>query len=73
MCSGKRKLYKLFLNDKKNWNPVIKYSICNGEKVAGFQHIHTGDFKEECLIRSEKELQEFKAKYGIAGEVEKIY
>ena len=69
----KKKTLQTISYDKENWAPVIKCSICNGEKVAGFRHLHTGDFKEECLIRSENELQEFKAKYGIAGEVEKIY
>ena len=69
----KKKTLQTISYDKENWKPVLKCSICNGEKVAGFQHLHTGDFKEECLIRGEKELQEFKAKYGIVGEMEKIY
>ena len=59
--------------DKENWKPVIKCSICNGEQVAGFKNIHTNEFKEECLLRNSAELQEFKTKYGILGDVEKIY
>lgn len=52
--------------DRENWKPVLKCSICNGEQVAGFKNIHTGEFKEECLIRSGSELEEFKQKYGIS-------
>ena len=69
----KKKTIQTISYDKENWKPVLKCSICNGEKVAGFRNLHTGEFKEESMIRSEKELQDFKAKYGIAGEVEKIY
>lgn len=51
--------------DRENWRPVLKCSICNGERVAGFKNIHTGEFKEECFIRDDRELEEFKQKYGI--------
>lgn len=51
--------------DRENWKPVLKCSICNGERVAGFKNIHTGEFREESFIRSEAELQDFKRKYGI--------
>ena len=37
--------------DRENWKPVLKCSICNGEQVAGFKNIHTGEFKEEIFIR----------------------
>lgn len=52
--------------DRENWRPVLKCSICNGEQVAGFKNIHTGEFKEECFIQSSAELEEFKKKYGIS-------
>lgn len=58
--------------DRENWRPVLKCSICNGEQVAGFKNIHTGEFKEECLIQSSSELEEFKQKYGIS-EITKEY
>lgn len=51
--------------DRENWRPVLRCSICNGEKVAGFKNIHTGEFREESFIRDEAELQEFMEKYGI--------
>ena len=69
----KKKTLQTISYDKENWKPVLKCSICNGERVAGFRNHHTGEFKEECMIRGEKELQEFKEKYGIVDEVEKIY
>lgn len=59
--------------DSENWMPVLKCSICNGEQVAGFKNIHTGAFKEDVLIRNNRELQEFKEKYGITEEIGKIY
>ena len=58
--------------DKENLKPVIRASICNGEQVAGFKNIHTGEFKEEIFIRSFEELEAFKQKYGIE-EIPKEY
>ncbi len=51
--------------DKENWRPVLKCSICNGEQVAGFKNIHTGEFREESFIRNDGELEAFKRRYGI--------
>jgi hypothetical protein len=44
---------------------VIRSSICTGEKTAGFKSKADGSFKEVMLIRSQKDLDEFKAKYNI--------
>lgn len=51
--------------DKENWKPVLKCSICNGEQVAGFKNIHTGEFKEAAFIANSRELEKFKQRYGI--------
>ena len=59
--------------DSINTRPVIKASICNGEQVVGFRNIHTGVFEEVMLIKNEADLCEFKERYGITGEIEKIY
>lgn len=59
--------------DPETERPAIKCSICNGELVAGFITIATGEFKDIMLIRSESDLAEFKKKYGISGDIEKIY
>ncbi|MDE6054374.1 MAG: aspartate dehydrogenase [Lachnospiraceae bacterium] len=51
--------------DKENQIPILKCSICNGEQVAGFKDIHTGKFEEVMLIRNDRDLEEFKEKYGV--------
>lgn len=51
--------------DKENQKPVIRASICTGEKVAGFQNIHTGKFVDIMLIRTPHDLEEFRRLYGI--------
>lgn len=55
--------------DKENQKPVIRSSICTGEKTAGFQDIRTGKFTEVMLIRTSSDLEEFRRLYGI-GESE---
>lgn len=58
--------------DRESLKPVLRCSICSGEQVAGFKNIHTGKFEEVMLIRNEKELEEFKKRYGIS-KMEKEY
>ena len=59
--------------DKENKRPVIKASICNGEQVAGLKDIHTGKIEEVMLIRSQADLENFKAMYGIDEAITKEY
>lgn len=59
--------------DAENKKPAIKASICTGEKVAGFRDIHSGKFEDIQLIRSDKDLEEFRKTYGIDGDIETIY
>ena len=59
--------------DKENKKPVIKASICNGERVAGFKDIHTGKIEEVMLIKSPADLEKFKVIYGIKEEITKEY
>lgn len=60
--------------DQENQKPVIRSSICTGEKVAGFQDIHTGKFTEVMLIRTSGDLEEFCRLYGIGvGEISTHY
>lgn len=51
--------------DRENQRPVIRSSICNGERVAGFRDIHTGRFTELMVIRSDRDMDEFLKKYGV--------
>ena len=59
--------------DHENKKPIIRASICTGEQVAGFKDLHTGAFEEIMLIRNNDDLAAFKERYGIEGEIEKIY
>lgn len=51
--------------DRENLKPVIRSSICTGEKVAGFHNVHSGSFTEIMLIRTSGDLEEFRRLYGI--------
>ena len=53
--------------------PVIRSSICTGEKSAGFQDLKTGHFIEVSLIRGQGDLDAFKAAYGIEGDIPTVY
>ena len=44
---------------------VVRASICNGERVAGFKDRETGHFTEVMLIRSDADLEKFKKMYGV--------
>lgn len=59
--------------DREHKKPVIKASICNGEKVAGFKDVRTGKIEEVMLIKGEADLKKFKSLYGIEGEITKEY
>ena len=52
--------------DKEQLKPVIKSSICTGEKVAGFKDLQTGKFTEVMLIRDSKDMDIFLEKYDIS-------
>jgi len=45
--------------------PVIRSSICTGEKMAGFKNRKTGHFKEVMLIRSPEDLKRFQKIYEL--------
>ncbi len=67
------KLFKIFrekpeetqLFPPEEYTPVIRSSICTGEKVAGFKSKKDGHFYEVMLIRSEKDLEDFKREYRV--------
>lgn len=46
--------------------PVIRASICTGEKVAGFKDEKTGKFEDLQVIRNDRDLRSFMKKYGVA-------
>lgn len=51
--------------DKTKQKPIIRASICTGEKVAGFKDLATGQFSEIMLIRNDGDLYEFMQSYGV--------
>lgn len=56
--------------DKTGKIPVIRASICTGERTAGFKDEATGRFTEVMLIRTDADFQEFLRAYGVSeGEV----
>ena len=55
------------------FEPVLRSSICTGEKVAGFRDRETGRFTEVALLRSEGDLAAFRQKYGITEDMPTIY
>ncbi|MCM1232179.1 MAG: aspartate dehydrogenase [Ruminococcus flavefaciens] len=54
--------------DRENLRPIIRASICTGEKVAGFRDVRTGKFTEIMLIRGDVDMAEFLDTYGISPE-----
>ncbi|MBQ4424294.1 MAG: aspartate dehydrogenase [Lachnospiraceae bacterium] len=71
MFGQKRKETKTY--DPALLTPAIRSSICTGEKAAGFTEKATGRFREVMLIRDERDLAEFRRRYGIEEEIETIY
>ncbi len=61
------------LYDVEKKEPIIKASICNGEQVVGFRDIESGEFHEVMFIRNNDELESFKRRYRIQGDIKKIY
>ena len=59
--------------DRDRLKPVIRSSICTGEKVACFKNLETGRLEEVMLIRGESDLEAFRARYGITEPIETIY
>lgn len=51
--------------DPKTQYPAIRASICTGEKVAGFRDRKSGKFTEVMLIRSQKDIEQFKEAYHV--------
>ncbi|MDE7331270.1 MAG: aspartate dehydrogenase [Lachnospiraceae bacterium] len=63
---GKEKLAAEY--DKEGKKPVIRASICTGEKTAGFRNVKTGQIEELMLITGEKDLERFMELYGVERE-----
>ncbi len=62
---GRSKKKKTETFDKTGKIPVIRSSICTGEKVAGFKDGQTGHFTEMTCIKTDADFQSFLSEYGI--------
>lgn len=59
--------------DKTGKKPVIRTSICTGERVAGFRD-ESGHVEELMLITGDKDLERFMRTYQVRQEeIEKIW
>ena len=54
--------------DRTVKKPVIRSSICTGEKVAGFKNLSTGKFEDIMLIRDDADMKSFLKLYGVSPE-----
>ena len=52
----------------EDWEPVIRSSICTGEKVACMRRRGSGELREIQLIRSPADLRQFCEQYGVSEE-----
>lgn len=60
--------------DRARKRPVIRASICTGEKTACLQDRRTGKLEEVMLIRTPEDLREFLESYGVTEEeLETVY
>lgn len=71
---GKKKASPRLSYDSVRLRPVIKSSICTGERVAGFVDNESGRFEDIMLVRGEEDLQKFCDLYGLkSDEIGKIW
>ena len=64
MLLKKKKVQTVSYDPDKQY-PVVRSSICTGEKVAGFKDRESGHFTDVMLISSDADLERFKQLYGI--------
>jgi hypothetical protein len=58
--------------DRSLYTPVIRASICTGERALGFVGVEDKVFHEVCVVNSEKDIQIFKETYHV-DELDVIY
>ena len=63
--SRKKKLPEPSPYPPERYEPVLRSSICTGEKTAGFKNKKDGHFVEVMVIRSSEDERRFKEIYGL--------
>lgn len=58
----------------EDYEPVIRSSICTGEKVACMRNRQTGRMQEVMLIRSQEDLDSFCRQYKLSpDQIKTVY
>ncbi len=70
---GKKRRAPQKTYDPAVMRPVIRSSICTGERSAGFRDVKSGRFIEVGLIRDDRDLEAFREAYGITEEIPTVY
>jgi hypothetical protein len=65
---GRRNKPTVSTYDKAGKVPVLRSSICTGEKVAGFKDPISGKFDDLMLIRNRKDMDTFLTQYQVTEE-----
>lgn len=65
---GRKKNKASSAYDKTGKVPVIRASICTGERVAGFKDPVSGKFEDLMLIGNEGDFKEFLRRYDVKEE-----
>jgi hypothetical protein len=74
MFGKKKRVIQKFPYDPAKQEPVIRASICTGEKVAGFRDREGGTLHEVTLIRDYEDMKAFLSAYDLSEEeVRTIY
>lgn len=68
----KKEVVKKLEYDPEIEKPIIRASICNGEKVAGFKNLRTGKFREQFFVSNDAEAEQFAKMCGVE-KVDKEY
>jgi hypothetical protein len=63
---GRRNKPTVSTYDKDGKIPVIRSSICTGEKVAGFKDPVSRKFDDLMLIRNSEDMKAFLSQYQVA-------
>ena len=62
---ARKSLESSVVYDPATQRPVVRASICTGERVAGFKSLADGSFTEVMLLRTSEDERQFKEAYGL--------
>lgn len=65
MFNWLKKKSSIYAYDPELEKPIVKSSICTGEKTAGFKDLKTGHYRDVIAIKSDDDLRRFMSECGI--------